>query len=772
MKRLFVQLALCAGLLSPFISTASGIWQQVNPDLAPRKLQLMHPQHFMVYTMDEATLKLQMWNLSNDPADGMIITLPMPDGSARDFKVWQTPMMPNELANQYPDIKTFTAEALDNRSVTAKLDFTLFGFHAMVYDGDKTSFVDPYDAYHDGFYMVHYKSDEVRSVNERMKCQLHTSDEQGPAGESMMMEQTKLPKLAQKIVNGYQLRTYRLALSADNFYCAAAPAVTTIAAALSKMTTTMNRVNGVYEREFSITMNFVATENQIIWPTATGSTNGTDPFNLIDNMPNSCLAANQTTCDTRIGSANYDIGHVFTTGGGGLSSLGCVCSSSFKAQSVTGSTSPVGDGFDIDYVAHEMGHEFGGTHPFNNGVDGSCGGGNRSGISAYEPGSGSTIMAYAGICSPDDLQFHSDAYFHAISLQQMQEYSTGAGDCAVKTPTNNKLVAYSPFTATYSIPYLTPFELTAPVITDSVADSALLYCWEQWDLGTSGGTASKFVNASSNGPLFRSYTPVTSRIRVFPKPSMVLASTLSNAGSEGAEGEKVPDVARTMQFICTFRDIFHNMGCFTFPDDKITLNAVATPTSAGFTVTSQGTSGITFTGGDAATVTWNVVGTDAAPVSATTVDIYLSINCGNNYFIGNFPNTGSASITVPNPAVSGSAFRFKVKGSGNVFFNVNKNNFTVNNNSSIPGLTNGVQPVNTQADDIKVFPIPANDVLHISSANVLNAVIVNVTGQKVWEGTVNGQADLQVKNWAKGIYYIRFADMISGKQSVKSVVIE
>jgi hypothetical protein len=771
MKRLFVKLALCACLLSPFVSAATGNWKQVTINDVPQKIQLMHPRNFLVYTMNESEVKMQLWNLSVNPEEGMVLTLPLPDGSTRDFKVWQTPVMPDDLAAQYPDIKTFTGEAIGNRNITAKIDFTLFGLHAMIFNGEQTSFVDPYDAYHDGFYMVHYKRDEVRAISDRMVCAVHGNNDIQAGGTPMVTDQTTLPGLAHKTVNGAQLRTYRLALSADNFYCAAAPAATTVAAALSKMTTSVNRINGVYERELSITLVFVSTENLIIYPTATGSSNGPDPFNLIDNNPGACLDSNQKVCDRRIGTANYDIGHVFTTGGGGLSSLGCVCNSFFKAQSVTGSGAPVGDGFDIDYVAHEMGHEFGGEHPFNNPTDGSCGGGNRNAATSYEPGSGSTIMAYAGICGPtDDLQFHSDPYFHAVSLNQMQAYVNGGGSCATLTATGNKLVGYSAFAATYSITYLTPFELTGPALTDSVADSAVLYCWEEYDNDPGGG--SKFAVTTSIGPLFRSYNPVTSNTRVFPKVSMVLAATLSNAGAEGATGEKVPTVARSMQFACTFRDIFHNKGCFTFPDDMITLNAVTTPTSAGFKVTSQSTAGITFNGGDAATVTWDVVGTNAAPVSAATVDIYLSLNCGNNYFVGNFPNTGTAGITVPNPAATNTAYRFKVKGHGNVFFNVNGKNFKVTTNSSIPVAPNSIQSVTHTANNINVYPVPATDLLHIVSDNDVDAIIVNTLGQKVWEGRVSTKADLSVASWAKGIYYIRFADIANGAQSVRSVIIE
>ena len=771
MKKTVLKIAMIIGFLSPIAAQATCSWTRIDREMAPAALQVMHPKNFMVYTLDEAPLKMQLNTLPNDPDNGQAISLPMPDGSFRDFIVWQTPMMPDVLANKYPEIKTYTARAVNDARVTAKLDFTVYGFHAMVFDGENTSFIDPYDNYHDGYYMVHYKSEETRPINQRMKCLVHTNNEISPANESSMdILQKGLPKLHFKTVNGYQLRTYKLALSADNFYCQAATGLAspTIAQAFSKMTTTMNRVNGVYEREVSVHMVFVANEDTLIWTRATGTINGTDPFNTIDANAPACCDQNQIVCDARIGDANYDIGHVFTTGAGGLSDLGVICAAGFKASSVTGSTTPVGDGFDIDYVAHEMGHEHGGDHPFNNGTDNSCGGGNINAPTAYEPGSGSTIMGYAGICDPDDLQFHSDPYFHTVNLEQIQTYITTDGDvCAVKTATGNKLVKYAPFTASYSIPFLTPFELYAPVLTDSVVDSATLYCWEQWDLGDVG---ERFVNTHLAGPLFRSFNPTPSRLRIFPKLSMVLSGTLSDAGTEGAEGEKVPDVARDLHFLCTFRDIFHNYGCITVPDDRITLHAVNTTT--GFTVTSQGTTGISYAGHSTQTVTWNVVSTNVAPISATNVDIYMSLDGGNSwyYHVGSFPNTGTATITVPNPAATTAAARFKVKGGNNVFFNVNSQNFTVTYNPSFP-VTSGIADTKTPMSEVKLFPVPTSNILHVSMQGSMQAMVYNSIGQQTWKGTINNQTEISVASWPKGIYYMQIMDA-DNQRMVKKFVVE
>ena len=717
MKKLFTALAMLllaggavsAQQLKPVVRTSqsASYWQSIDPAQAPsQSVMSMHPSKYLVYALNEMPLRLQMETLPGDPDQYMIVSLPMGNGTMRDFKVWQTPMMPDELAVKYPDIKTFTGEAVDDHRVTVKLDFTLFGFHSMVFEPGNTTLIDPYDHFHDGYYIVHYKRDEVRLPQNRMKCGVKSDEELSPVSKGMGTLGNGLPKLnltkktfdavphtAARVANGWQLRSYRIALSADNFYCVAATGLPTptIAQALSAMTTTMNRVNGVYNREFSVQMNFVANEDTLIWTAATGTINGADPFNAYDADPTTCLSVNQTTCDNRIGTGNYDVGHVFTTNGGGLAAVGIVCNASSKAQGVTGSSTPTGDGFDIDYVAHELGHEFGSSHTFNNNVDGSCGG-NASSANAYEPGSGATIMDYAGICSPDDLQMHSDPYFSGSSMKQITAKLAGSEEaCAVHAATGNKLAYVPSFTpaAAYNIPYKTPFELIGPTAVDSVADTATTYCWFEWDLGDFGLRLNQtFVN----GPIFRSFQPVYTPTRVFPKVSMVLAGTLSDVGTEGAEGEKAPDTARSLRFKLAVRTILAGNGCVNIPDDSISVNAIQTGSAygyQGFKVTSQGTTGIVYTGGSSQTVTWNVVGTNASPVSAANVDIYMSEDGGYTWpdFIGTFPNTGTASVTIPNPAASTSTARIKVKGNGNIFFNVNSRNFTVNTGAATGPVT-------------------------------------------------------------------------------------
>ena len=752
----FIYATLLCGLMIGSVQ-AQSLWQTSDPGTLPKNLGRILAKAEKAYLLDEAGLKGSLANAGSDATTAVTVALPLANGTFRNFKLWRNTLMPKALAEKYPAISTYTGQAEGNATITVKADFTVYGFHAMIFDGANTTLTDPYDLYGDALYIVRLAKDETKPAVDRMKCANGTADD---LQLSASLDVVLKPMVSKAVINGAQLRTYRLALSADEFYCQAATGLSSpsIAQCLSAMTTTMNRVNGVYEREFSVTMQFVAKEDTLIWPTLY-SINGKDTFSAIDGSPSSCVAVNQYVCDSIIGSAHYDIGHVFTTGAGGESQVACVCQTGLKAQSVTGQATPVGDGFDINYVAHEMGHEFGAEHSFNDNMSGSCSG-NAVSQFAYEPGSGTTIMCYAGICAPDDIQPNSDAYFSAISLLQIRNFINTTGDgCAAKTATENLPVHVDSFSASYSIPYLTPFELTAPVAIDSTTDTSTTYCWEQWNLGDFGKT---FATTHLYGPIFRSIAPTAiSSTRVFPNAGHVAAGILSDAGIEDAQGEKVPDQARYLTFKLSVRDIYLGNGCFLIPDDTIHLDVINTGT--GFSVTSQNAMGTVYLGGTSQTITWNVASTPSAPIGAAFVDIFMSVDGGYSwaYHLGTFENTGSATVVVPNPPVTVGAVRFKVKGHKNVFFNVNTTNFTVENNPALPISTEvGHTVAAPAAVHFGLYPNPTSGNVYFSADNleVYGARVYDILGRQVWNGRFTASKTVRVADWPKGTYAAVFSD--------------
>ncbi len=577
-----------------------------------------------------------------------IIEVPTPDGKTSRFQIVETPVMASALQEKYPDIRCYTGRGIDDHTAKIKLDVTPWGFHAMVTSvKDGAYFIDPMVHGNRDFYVVYFKKDYLAKPEHALwNCGNAT-----PEG-ALELEagHTEISTEAADFQGDTKLRRYRLALACTGEYAAFHGGTKPLV--LAAMNTTMNRVNGVYETDFAVTMKIIPNNDLLIYLNA-----GTDPYT--NNDGGTMLSQNIANCNSVIGITNYDMGHVFSTGGGGVAFLGVICSGN-KAGGVTGLGSPIGDPFDIDYVAHEMGHQFGGPHSFN-GTAGSCSG-NGSAANAVEPGSGTTIMAYAGICGAHNVQPNSNAYFHAKSMINMTAHAiTGTGNtCAEKITTTN----HNPDVnagLNYTIPKSTPFALTA-IGSDIDADT-LTYTWEQMDAAV---TTSPPVATSATGPLFRSFTGTTSPTRVFPR----MVDIVNNVTPTW---EKLPSVARAMNFRVVLRDNDWLAGCTDEDDALITVSGTSGP----FLVTVPNTN-ILWNVGTTQTVTWDVANTTAAPVSCANVRILLSTDGGFTYPVelaASEPNDGSATILVPNNV--GNTCRVKVEGLGNIFFDISNANFRI-----------------------------------------------------------------------------------------------
>ncbi len=586
------------------------------------------------------------------------ITIPMPDGKLARFSIEESPIMEPALAAQFPQIKTYRGQGIDDPTATTRFDVTPAGFHAIVLSAGDTVYVDPYAKGDTANYISYYKRD-FRKEGASFQCFFDEANKDLPP----------LPSQAVPYVsNAGTLRTYRLALAANVEYTAAAGG--TVPAAMARMTTTMNRVNGIYERDLSIRMVMVANNANIVFVT--------EPDGYTNNNGFSMLGQNQTKLDTVIGNANYDIGHVFSTGGGGVANLNVPCVTNNKARGVTGLSNPTGDVFDVDYVAHEMGHQFGGRHTFN-GSQGSCGSGGGSSTS-YEPGSGTTIMAYAGICTTQNVQLNSNDYFHVKSLEEIIAFMTTTGNCAAQSATGNTQPTVSAG-VDFTIPKGTPFALTAAG-SDPNGDT-LTYCWEEYDLGPSSPPDNDVDGFAR--PLLRSYTPVSSPSRMFPSLNYILnnanipPATFQCGGTvenpiNCITGEVLPSITRTMSFQVTARD--NRAGGGGVNTDTMLVNVTAA--SGPFFIT-QPDSAVSWVGDTSQTVTWDVANTNAAPVNCSLVKISLSTDGGNTFPIiiaPSTPNDGSQVITVPQ--VTTAQARIKVEAVGNIFFDISNANFTIN----------------------------------------------------------------------------------------------
>nr|HMS41674.1 M12 family metallo-peptidase [Pyrinomonadaceae bacterium] len=527
-------------------------------------------------------------------------------------------------------------------------------------------FIDPYAKGDTDNYIAYFKRD-FQKEDRSFMCLVG-------GGEPNALEKKHLDDKifgSENLVNNAgTLRTYRLAMAATGEYTAFHGG--TVALALAAINTTMNRVNGVYERDLSVRMTLIANNNLIIYTNA-----ATDPYTNTSGD----LAANQTNITTVIGTANYDVGHLVGTGGGGVATLNSPCNNAAKARGLTGSPAPVGDPFDIDYVAHELGHQFGGNHTFNT-ETGSCGGGNREVSAAFETGSGATIQAYAGICGTQDLQRNSDDYFHIRSLEEMVTFISGT-TCDVETASGN-IVPVVTAAPACTIPQDTPFELTGSA-TDANGD-ALTYIWEEYDLGAASNVIPN-TDATGARPILRSYKPTTGgATRSFPSLPFILnnnnipPSTFTGTNSVGTvcafgsclTGELLPTITRTMNFQLVARDNRAGGGGVRSAQTTVTVS----DTSGPFAVTSPNTA-VTYNGLSNQTITWNVSSTTAAPVSCANVDILISTNGGTTFttLLANTPNDGTQSVTIPNTGTT--TARIKIKCATSCFFDISNTNFTI-----------------------------------------------------------------------------------------------
>jgi subtilisin-like proprotein convertase family protein len=647
------------------------------------------PSKAIFYQLDIYGLKNILQNAPKrkgfNGVSNVIASFPTEDGSFEAFRINEASTMSLELQAKFPEIRSYIGQGIDNP--TAIIRFSLSpekGLSSMVLSDKKTVFIEPYT--NDLSTYIVFINSPLDINNSSFKCETE-----------YLKNEIDLDLESARNANDGQLRTFRLALACTGEYAAFHGG--TVPLVMAAMNTTMTRVNGVFERDVALTMVMVD-NTSIIFLDGT-----TDPYT--NNDGGTMLGENQTTCDTNIGSANYDIGHVFSTGGGGVAYLNSPCDS-LKAGGVTGQGSPIGDTFDIDYVAHEMGHQYGANHTQNNNCQ-------RSAVSV-EPGSASTIMGYAGICPPN-VQNNSDDYFHGENIKEMwANISTGASQCAAQSATGNSAPT-AIAGADYSIPKSTPFVLKGDA-TDVDAGNSLTYCWEQVD--TTPATMPP-VSTSTVGPAFRSLQPKISPNRYMPNLATVIG------GSTASTWEVVPSVGRTMNFSLTVRDNVSG-GASSGSDSMIvTVNDTAGP----FLVTSQATSGISWAENTTETITWDVAGTTANGVNTANVNILLSTDGGANFdtvLASNTPNDGSHDIMVP--VTSSPNCRIMIEAIDNIFYAVNSNKFTIGN--YITSCTQYASAANLNLAIPDNTGSPVSHIINIPDSKTIDFIKVNVDVSHTW----------------------------------------
>lgn len=619
------------------------LWTRIHKDaITQQKKEVFNantlPKEHILMSLDLDGFKNILPNsLSKNIPNSKIIQLPNANGKLEKFLVKETSYLASGLSEKFPMIKSFSAQGVENPSSSAKISIGKDGVHAIIFSANGgTSYINPYTKDYKEY--IIYKKSSLTSSKDEFLCKV----------EDAIQSKNSFPRQRRNANDG-NLRTYRMAIACTGEYAqfhinnqGVSPTASDAekkAAVLSAMNTTMTRVNSVYERDLAVRMIIVDNNDSLIFLDA--NTDG-----LTNDDANTLIDESQVKCDDVIGNANYDIGHTFSTGAGGLAELNSVCATNYKAKGVTGRSRPIGDTYDIDYVAHEIGHQFGATHTFNNSCDG-----NRSNSTAVEPGSGSTIMGYAGICSPD-VQSVSDDYFHAVSIAQMWSHVQGTGSCATSTSTGNNAPTANAGN-NVSIPKSTPFILKGQA-TDADGTSSLTYTWEQ--INNETATMSP-LPTNTGGPMFRSLSPSKSPNRYFPALSTVLS------GNTSTEWEVLPSVARELDFAFTVRD--NHVGGGNSARDDIKINIIDTQP---FIINNQPT----WAPNTTREIKWLVGDTNTAPINCQNVNIKLSTNGGTSFdviLIENTPNDGAETITLPNLAATNNAV-LMIEAADNIFYNI------------------------------------------------------------------------------------------------------
>lgn len=610
------------------------------------------PKKFEVFNLNRDILEEKLKNTpirsKKSIQSSSFVDFPNDDGTTERFEVFEASILEESLQIKFPRIKSYVGKSIENPEKVVRFSFSEIGLHAMIMQSGRPSiFIDPYTSNRKS-YIVYSKQDVP--VTDSFECYV---DEVS----SDQLSKTSFNGAKPNNADDGLLRKFRLAIATTGEYSqfqlvyngvsSQATTAEKKEVILAAINATMTRVNGIFERDVSLTMELVANNTDIIFldPDTDGFTND-DGSEIINQS--------QVIIDANIGFDNYDIGHTFSTGGGGLAELQSPCTSG-KARAVTGSSFPIGDSYDVDYVSHEMGHQYGAHHTFNSDKN-SCGGGNRNNGTAVEPGSGSTIMAYAGLCAPENIQSRANDYFHVVSIQEMwTNISSGFSTCSSNVETGNTTPTVEDLIA-YTIPVSTPFFLSANA-SDAESD-VLTYTWEQLDNEIAPAPP---VASSVEGPSFRSVPPSLSSTRYFPNLETVLVGNLINVW------EVLPSVSRTMTFGVNVRDNNMNGGQTASKETTITFDESAGP----FRITSQNTTE-SWQSGDEKTITWDVANTNIAPVNCANVTIFLSTDEGETFpyvLAENIENNGTTTIDVPN--ITTSKGRIKVQSVGNIFYDIN-----------------------------------------------------------------------------------------------------
>ena len=680
--------------------------------------------------MNQLPKNYSVWKISSQvfanklhKSNSQEIILPSPNGKFETYIISPSKVISDEVAHLYT-IKTFAGYKKNDPSTLISCDISNSGFHAAVYDKGDSFFIEPMNKNSAETTIAYYKKD---NISQKLKCNAQTSYIKAKV-DNAMNNRTPTSK-----------KTYRLAIAAAGEYSqqfGGLPYSTTNV--LNALASGVNMINPIFLRDLGVTFTLVS-NNALVYPDP-----NTDPFNTGDDV-----GAAHAACTNALGSSGFDVGHMLIWANtGGAAAFEVICDDLSKGAGFSGSAESINTLW-VDYAAHEIGHQFGSEHNF---ASQECG--TSVGNFRYEPGEGSSIMSYANVCGGNaQYATQSDPFFHYASILQMQTF-IGTISCGTTDTSGNTASPVANANSDFTIPKQTPFILVG---TGTDANDALTYDWVQYDGSSPEVIGFPDCNAT-NAPLFR-YRPATAdNYRSFPQYSDILA------GNNDQQWEKLPCVARTMNFSLTVRD--NNTSFGRIDEDK----AVVTVANTGpFNIVSPN-GGESLTGNTQHTVTWTVNGTNA---HCGNVDILISSDGGATYtvVVDATVNDGTESITLPNDATTTARVLVRCDVSGgfraaSTFYDVSNANFTI---------TQGNLSVGDIEDlGITIYPNPASNKVNIKLTKVEDYTyrILDIRGRSIKKGSFSNSTSINTNTLQSGMYLLELNQINTNRRAVKKLIIK